>query len=94
MSAKILHKWQRVTKRLLAGPVHRMEAEKAPVFDHCLPSTISELKKDFGLVIHARMIRLPGYARLGAHVAEYRLDEQSMELARQLVQEEDREDAA
>jgi hypothetical protein len=93
VNAKILHKWQRVVLRMLEGPLHRMEAEKAPVFDHCLPSTISELKKNFGLVIHARMVRLPGYAGLGAHVAEYRLDEQSFERARDLLGD-DKEEAA
>ena len=58
MNVKIPLKRQRLVRRLLQGPLHRFEAEKHPVFDHCLPSTISELKSQFGLVSHATTIRL------------------------------------
>lgn len=77
-------KYQRVLKRLLEGPIHRFEAEKFPVSDHCLPSTISELKKR-GVEIHAQTIRLPGYGRQGAHVAQYTLAAESRALALELI---------
>lgn len=96
MSAKIPLKRQRVVRRLLKGPLHRFDAEKHPVYDHCLPSTVSELKSQFGLVIHATTLRLPGYAERGAYVALYRLDEMSIEAARQMLADlaEDAEESA
>lgn len=79
-------KYCRVLRALLDGPLNRMQAERAPVFDHVLNSTVSELKKR-GIEIHAQMIRLPGYAGLGAHVAEYRLAETSRQRALELIGE-------
>jgi hypothetical protein len=77
-------KYRRVLKRLLEGPLHRFEAEKFPVSDHCLPTTISELRKR-GVDINVKMIRLPGYAGLGANVAQYTLADGSRERALQLI---------
>jgi hypothetical protein len=77
-------KYVRVLKRLLEGPLHRFEAEKFPVSDHCLPSTISELRKR-GIDFNVKTIRLPGYAGQGANVAEYTLADQSRELALELI---------
>lgn len=79
-------KYQRVLKRLLDGPLHRFEAEKFPVSDHCLPSTISELKKR-GIRIKPKMIRLSGFGGEGAHVAQYHLAEESRRLALELIGE-------
>lgn len=77
-------KYQRVLKRLLDGPLHRFEAEKFPVSDHCLPSTISELRKR-GVDFHVKMVRLPGYAGLGANVAQYSLAAESRDQAIALI---------
>ncbi len=77
-------KWQRVLSRLLEGPLNRFEAEHYPVSDHTLPSTVSEIKKR-GVQIHAQLVRLPGFGAKGAHVAEYRLEEQSRARALQLL---------
>lgn len=77
-------KYKRVLRALLAGPLHRFEAEKFPVSDHCLPTTISELKKR-GFNIHSQLIRLPGYGGQGAHVAQYSLAPESRALALSLV---------
>ncbi len=79
-------KYQRVLKRLLDGPLHRFEAEKFPVSDHCLPSTISELRKR-GVSFDVVMIRLPGYGGLGANVAQYTLAQDSRARALQLIGE-------
>lgn len=73
-------------RALLDGPLNRFEAERYPVSDHVLNSTVSELKKR-GLEIYAQMIRLPGYGGQGAHVAEYRLAESSRQRALQLIAE-------
>jgi hypothetical protein len=77
-------KYQRVLQRLLDGPLHRFAAEKFPVSDHCLPSTISELRKR-GVDFKVKMVRLPGYAGLGANVAEYTLAAESRNRALELI---------
>lgn len=78
-------KYCRVLRRLLDGPLHRFEAEKFPVSDHVLNSTISELKKR-GLGINSTLICLPGYSRAGAYVALYSLDPESRQKALQLIE--------
>lgn len=78
-------KYCRVLRRLLVGPLHRFEAEKFPVSDHVLNSTISELKKR-GLQINSTLICLPGYSRAGAYVALYELAEESRQRALQLIE--------
>ena len=70
----------RLVKALLAGPLTTFQAEKAPVFDHCLPSTISELRKS-GFAIAARMIAVAGYSGLPARIAEYSLTPEYRERA-------------
>ncbi len=77
-------KWTRVLDALLRAPLNRFDAERYPISDHTLPSTVSELKRR-GLLIHAQLVRLPGFGSQGAHVAEYRLDEQSRSRALALL---------
>ena len=79
-------KYVRVLRRLLQGPLHRFEAERYPVSDHVLNSTVSELKKR-GLDIKSDLICLPGYSRAGAYVALYTLEETSRQRALQLIGE-------
>lgn len=79
-------KYCRVLRRLLQGPLHRFEAERYPVSDHVLNSTVSELKKR-GLEIHSILIHLPGYSRAGVYVAEYTLAPESRQRALQLIGE-------
>jgi hypothetical protein len=78
-------KYCRVLRRLLDGPLHRFEAEKYPVSDHVLNSTVSELKKR-GVEITSKLILLPGYSRAGAYVALYTLAETSREAALKLIE--------
>jgi hypothetical protein len=66
------HKRDRVLGALLAGPLTTFQAEKAPVFDHCLPSTVSELRKA-GFIIATRIVTVSGYHGLPARIAEYTL---------------------
>lgn len=69
-------KKHRVIRALLAGPLHRFQAERFPISDHALPSTISELRRD-GLDIDARRITVAGYGGKAAHLAEYTLAPES-----------------
>lgn len=78
------HKRDRVLLALLRGPLDTFQAERAPVFDHCLPSTISELRKS-GLSIHTTMIEVTGYAGLPVRIAQYTLDPKSRERAARTV---------
>lgn len=80
------HKWQRTLSALLEGPKNSFELERAPTYDHCANSTMSELKKRHGLVIHTQMIRVPGYENCGALIAEYRLAEGSRAKALALLE--------
>lgn len=77
-------KKHRVIRALLAGPLHRFQAEKFPVSDHALPSTVSELRKD-GLEIIAKRITVPGYGGQAAHLAEYHLAPESRQKALQII---------
>ncbi|HEY4370269.1 MAG TPA: hypothetical protein VGN07_23760 [Steroidobacteraceae bacterium] len=77
-------KYVRVLRRLLTGPLHRFEAERYPVSDHVLNSTVSELKKR-GVSISSSLIHLPGYSRAGCYVALYTLEESSRLRALQLI---------
>jgi len=78
-------KYVRVLRRLLQGPLHRFEAERYPVSDHVLNSTVSELKKR-GLEIDSKLICLPGHSGAAAHVALYTLEETSHQRALQLIE--------
>jgi hypothetical protein len=83
-AGKPLPKKIRVLQQLLTTPLNRFDAEKYPVSDHCLPSTVSELKKK-GLTIHCQLICVAGFDGGVAHIAEYRLDPLSRETAKALL---------
>lgn len=68
-------KRHRVLRALLAGPLTTFQAEKAPVFDHCLPSSISELRNKDRVGIVSTRITVPGYGGHPAHIARYELTE-------------------
>lgn len=44
-------KWRRVLRALIWGSLNRFQAERHPVRDHCLNSTVAELRRDMGIVI-------------------------------------------
>jgi hypothetical protein len=82
--AEAAHKRDRVLRALLAGPLTTFQAEKAPVFDHCLPSTVSELRKA-GFVIATRIVTVAGYHQLPARIAEYTLAAESRDRAARVI---------
>lgn len=69
------------------GSINRREAEKDPVFDHCLPSTISELKSRNGIEFIGVPEKLTGYEGNTAMMSRYRLTTKGVEHARKLVNE-------
>lgn|GEM_PF-2755051 len=79
------HKWQRPQRALLTGPHNSFELEKAPTFDHCPNSTVSELKKRHGLLIYTQMTRVAGYDGAGAIIAQYTLAAESRDKAEKLL---------
>lgn len=78
-------KYRRTLRALLESPKNSFELEKAPTFDYCANSTVSELKKRYGLDITAQLIRLPGYDGRGVYVAEYRIADGSRQRALRLI---------
>jgi len=81
---KPLPKRIRTLTAIVAGPKTSFELERAPTFDHCANSTVSELRKA-GIDIHTEMITVAGYAGQPARIARYSLDEGSRQRALQLI---------
>jgi hypothetical protein len=75
----------RLLKALLDGPKTSFELEKAPVFDHCPNSTVSEWRKR-GLEIHTEMVVVSGYGGEPAHIARYSLAPEARDRALGLVE--------
>ena len=70
------------------GSMNRLEAEKAPVFDHTLNSTMStEIKQRLGLVFTSIPEKTVGYNGLGAIFNRYTLTAQSAIKAKFLINE-------
>ncbi|KEA63123.1 hypothetical protein ADIMK_2647 [Marinobacterium lacunae] len=69
------------------GSINRREAEKDPVFDHCLPSTISEFKSRNGIEFIGAPEKLTGYEGHTAMMSRYRLTAPGVKQARKLVNE-------
>lgn len=84
--ASAARKRDRVLSALLRGPLSTFQAERGPVWDHCLPSSISELRKA-GLEISTKIITVAGYHGLPARIAEYHLVPTSRALAARMVGE-------
>ena len=85
-------KWRRTLRELLARSdsaeprawLNRMLAERV-CSDHTLPSTISELAHEKGLIFERKEIEVSGYAGEPARVMAYRVAPQSRERARELL---------
>jgi len=70
------------------GSINRLEAEKAPVFDHALNSTMSnEIKLRLGLEFSSIPEKTIGYNGLGAIFNRYTLTEESTIKAKKLINE-------
>jgi hypothetical protein len=81
---KAAHKRDRVLLALLRGPLDTFQPEHAPVYDHCLPSTISELRKA-GLAIATTMLEVVGYGGLAVRIAQYTLASESRQFATEML---------
>lgn len=84
MNGPSQRKWQRVLTALLDGPQTSRQLEREPTFDHCAPSTASELRRK-GLPIVTEMIEVAGYAGEPARIARYSLDPTGREHALRLL---------
>jgi len=70
------------------GSINRLEAEKAPVFDHALNTTMSnEFKQRLGLEFTSIPEKTIGYNGLGAIFNRYTFTEDSTAKAKQLINE-------
>ena len=76
----------RLLTALLEGPKTSFELEKAPIFDHCANSTVSELRKA-GVEILTEMISVPGYGGEPARIARYSLTPKARDRALTIVEE-------
>jgi hypothetical protein len=89
---KVEVKWRRTLRELLirSGSIdehqwlHRFLAERT-ARDHCLPSTVSELEKDKGIVFERKEVVVPGYSGEPARLMAYRVAPESLSLARDLL---------
>jgi hypothetical protein len=79
-------KWKRVLRALVHRPhLNRFEAETAPeIRDHCLNSTIPEIERK-GIVVDRRQVKLHGYGGAPVFCAEYSLDDDNRERAKNLL---------
>jgi hypothetical protein len=77
----------RLLEAILEGPKTSFELEKAPVFDHCPNSTVSEWRK-LGIGITTEMITVSGYGGEPAHIARYSISPESRDRVMRLVGEQ------
>ncbi len=77
----------RLLAALVTGPKTSFELERAPVFDHCANSTVSEWRKK-GLDIRTEMVTVAGYAGEPAHIARYSLTPEAFKRAINLLRDE------
>ena len=76
----------RVLRALADGRrLDRFTAERE-LHDHVLPSTVASLQARFGLMIHRRIISVPGYQGHATRVAEYHLDADGRRRAREILE--------
>lgn len=70
------------------GSINRLEAEKAPVYDHALNTTMSnEVKQRLGLEFTSTPEECTGYSGHPTIYHRYRLTETSIKKAKQLTNE-------
>lgn len=68
--------------------INRFEAERIAA-DHVLPSTISELCRDFGLVIPRELETVPGHGGKPTECSRYRLSAEDAAKVRALLGEQE-----
>ncbi|QEQ97322.1 hypothetical protein [Neptunomonas concharum] len=68
------------------GSINRLEAEKAPIFDHALPSTMSnEIKKRLGLEFTSVLEKSTGFNGMGAYYKRYKFTFTSSQAAKKII---------
>ena len=73
---------------VINGSINRLEAEKAPVFDDTISSTMSnEIKLRLGLCFTSILEKTTGYNGLGAIFNRYTLTAESTIKAKQIINE-------
>ena len=91
-TADIIRPQLKIERVLIAvvanGSINRLEAEKAPVFDHTISSTMSnEIKKRLGLCFTSIPEKTTGFNGLGAIFNRYTLTTESTIKAKQIINE-------
>lgn len=83
------YKIERVLFHLVThGSINRLEAERAPVYDHALNTTMSnEVKQRLDLAFTSTPERSLGYGGIPAIYNRYRLTSTSEQIAKQLINE-------
>ena len=85
-------KWRTTLKYLLRGPRHRFQGEQWG--DHALHSTVSALKRQYGLQVARDWTEVPNRFGTRTRVKRYWIAEQSRALAEQLLSGIDSAEAA
>ena len=85
-------KWRTTLKFLLRGPRHRFQGEQWG--DHALHSTVSALKRQYGLQVARDWTEVPNRFGTRTRVKRYWIAEQSRALAEQLLSGIDSAEAA
>ncbi len=68
------------------GSINRLEAEKAPVLDHALPSTMSnEIKQRLGIEFTSCLEKCVGYNGLGAYYKRYEFTFKGKQAAKKTI---------
>lgn len=68
------------------GSINRLEAEKAPVFDHALPSTMSnEIKTRLGLEFTSALEQCTGFNGMGAQYKRYEFTFKGTQAAKKII---------
>ena len=81
-------KYERVLMQIVThGSINRLEAEKKPIFEHTLNSTMSDFKKRMGLCFTSIPEKTTGYNGLGAIYNRYALTDKSTIKAKRLINE-------
>lgn len=75
-----------VTWLLTHGSINRKEAEKPPIYDHCLNSTVSELRQRLELSLIGTREKHQGYGSKPTYYTRYRLTESGKKQAAELVE--------
>jgi len=76
-------KWRTTLLHLTRGPHHRFDAERWG--DHALPSTVSSIERDYGLVIEREWREVPTRFGRPCRVKEYWVGCTSLDAAMRLV---------